>query len=189
MIYRTFGKRALDIVISMVALMFLWPILLLVAFLIKIFDPGPVIFRQNRVGRNGELFVFYKFRSMPLNTGDIPSDSIGVVEVGLIGKFIRRTSIDEFPQLFNILRGDMSVVGPRPPIPRQIELIEARRANGALLCRPGLTGLAQIKSFNGMTVFQKADFDGAYARSVTFLGDIKIILGTFTYLLKPPPVY
>ena len=83
----------------------------------------------------------------------------------------------------------MSIVGPRPPITSQIELIETRRANGALLCRPGLTGLAQICSFDGMTVSQKAAFDETYARSVTFLGDVKIILGTFTYLLKPPPVY
>ena len=83
----------------------------------------------------------------------------------------------------------MSMVGPRPPIASQVELIETRRANGALLCRPGLTGLAQIRSFDGMTVSQKAAFDGTYARSVTFLGDIRIIIGTFIYLLKSPPVY
>ncbi|WP_445767928.1 sugar transferase [Rheinheimera sp.] len=189
MIYRAFGKRVLDIFVSLAALMLLSPLLLIAALLIKVFDPGPVIFCQNRIGRNGEPFVFYKFRSMPVNTGDIPSDRIGAVKIRPVGRFIRRTSIDELPQLFNILRGDMSIVGPRPPITSQIELIETRRANGALLCRPGLTGLAQICSFDGMTVSQKAAFDGTYARSVTFLGDVKIILGTFTYLLKPPPVY
>lgn len=189
MIYRAFGKRVFDIFFSLLALLLLSPLLVVVALLIKVFDPGPVIFRQNRVGRNGESFVFYKFRSMPVNTGDIPSDKIGAVRIGAVGRFIRRTSIDELPQLLNILKGDMSIVGPRPPITSQTELIGLRRSNGALLCRPGLTGLAQIRSFDGMTVPQKAEFDGMYARSISFLGDIKIVLGTFTYLLKPPPVY
>jgi O-antigen biosynthesis protein WbqP len=189
MIYRVFFKRDLDIFFSLAAMLLLSPLLLIVALLIKVFDPGPVIFRQKRVGINGEPFVFYKFRSMPVNTVDIPSDKIGALKIRRVGRFIRRTSIDELPQLFNILRGDMSIVGPRPPIASQIELIGLRRSNGALLCRPGLTGLAQIRSFDGMTVLQKAEIDGVYARSITLLGDIKIILGTFTYLVKPPPVY
>ena len=189
MIYRAFGKRIFDTFFSLLALLLLSPLLMAVAMLIKILDPGPVIFRQSRIGRNGESFVFYKFRSMPMSTGDIPSDRIGAVKIGPLGKFIRRTSIDELPQLFNILRGDMSVVGPRPPIASQIKLIETRRANGALLFRPGLTGLAQIRSFDGMTISQKAEYDGIYARSMTFLGDVKIILNTFIYLFKPPPVY
>lgn len=189
MIYRAFGKRVFDVFFSLLALVLLSPLLLVVSLLIRVFDPGPVIFRQNRIGRNGETFAFYKFRSMPVNTGDIPSDKIGAVRIGPVGRFIRRTSIDELPQLFNILRGDMSIVGPRPPIASQVELIGLRRSNGALLCRPGLTGLAQISSFDGMTVPQKAEFDGIYARSITLLGDVKIVLGTLTYLLKPPPVY
>ena len=102
---------------------------------------------------------------------------------------IRRTNLDELPQLFNILKGDMSIVGPRPPIPSQQELTELRKANGAIACRPGLTGLAQVSSFDGMTVPQKAAFDGEYAKRISFVGDITIILRTFVYLLKPPPVY
>jgi O-antigen biosynthesis protein WbqP len=188
-IYPTFGKRAFDIFFSLAALLILSPLLLIVALLIKVFDSGPVIFRQRRIGRHGEPFIFYKFRSMPVNTGDIPSDKIRDIEIGRVGRFIRRTSMDELPQLFNILRGDMSIVGPRPSIASQRELIEARRSNGALLCRPGLTGLTQIRSFDGMTVSQKAESDAAYARSITLFGDVKIILGTFSYLLKPPPVY
>jgi O-antigen biosynthesis protein WbqP len=189
MIYRAFGKRALDVLISFTTLTLLSPLMLTVALLIIALDPGPIIFRQIRIGRNAKPFVFYKFRSMPLNTGEAPSDQIGAVKIGPVGWFIRRTNIDELPQLFNILRGDMSLVGPRPPIASQTELIEARRTNGALLCLPGLTGLAQINSFDGMTTSQKAMLDGIYARSVTFGGDAKIIFGTFTYLLRPPPVY
>lgn len=189
MIYQRYGKRALDIIFSLLFLSLLFPVLVIVAASIKISDPGPAIFRQLRIGRYGNAFVFYKFRSMPLNTGDIPSDRLGQVKLKPVGKFIRRTNIDELPQLFNILRGDMSIVGPRPPIGSQVELLEARRANGALNCRPGLTGLAQVNSFDGMTAYQKADFDSRYAQSVTLFGDLKIICRTFLYLLKPPPVY
>lgn len=187
--YQAFGKRALDISCAFLALLVLSPLLLLTALLIKVLDPGPVIFRQQRVGRNGTSFAFYKFRSMPVNTANVPSDQLGTVRIKPIGWFIRRTNIDELPQLVNILKGDMSVVGPRPPIPSQTDLVEMRRVNGALRCRPGLTGLAQVSSFNGMTVAKKAEFDGEYARSITFLQDVKIVLNTFVYLLKPPPVY
>jgi len=187
--YQHFGKRLLDLLIVFSATLVLLPFLFLIAVLIKAFDPGPIIFKQQRVGFNGATFSFYKFRSMPVNTGDIPSDKVGQVELTWIGKLIRRTNIDELPQLFNVLKGDMSIVGPRPPIPAQEELTELRRVNGALTCRPGLTGLAQVSSFDGMSVPQKAAFDGDYARCITLIGDIKIILRTFLYLLKPPPVY
>jgi len=187
--YKVSGKRVLDISLIFIAVTLLSPAMLLIALLIKIFDPGPVFFKQKRVGRDGELFWFYKFRSMPINTGDIPSDEVGQIKLTRIGRFIRRTNLDELPQLLNILRGDMSVVGPRPPIDDQQELVELRKKSGALQLRPGLTGLAQIKSFNGMTFAEKAAFDAEYYQNISFLNDIKIILNTFTYLLKPPPVY
>jgi O-antigen biosynthesis protein WbqP len=187
--YIIFGKRWFDISSSILAVIFLSPILLIIAILIKLFDPGPIIFRQKRIGLNGRLFEFYKFRSMPINTGDIPSDKIGQVRLTWIGRFIRRSNIDELPQLFNILIGDMSIVGPRPPLTSQTELIELRRKNGSIRCRPGLTGLAQVSSFSGMKISEKADFDGIYSKSISFRRDILIILKTFLYLLKPPPVY
>lgn len=187
--YQRFGKRLLDLFIVVLATLILLPFMVLIAFLIKIFDPGPIIFKQKRVGRGGNVFDFYKFRSMPVNTGDLPSDKVGQVKLTWIGKLIRRTNLDELPQLFNVLKGDMSIVGPRPPIPAQIELTDLRRENGALLCRPGLTGLAQVSSFDGMSVLEKAAFDGKYAARISFMGDIGIILRTFVYLLKPPPVY
>jgi O-antigen biosynthesis protein WbqP len=187
--YSSFGKRLLDILIVVSSVVFLSPLLILVAVLIKIFDPGPILFKQVRVGRNGYSFLFYKFRSMPVHTGDIASDEIGEIKISWVGRIIRRTNIDELPQLLNILKGDMSFVGPRPPIQSQWELVEFRKDNGALECLPGLTGLAQINSFDGMTAQQKAEFDGRYVRNITFLNDIKIILNTFLYLFKPPPVY
>lgn len=188
-LYNKLGKRAFDIFIVFCAVICLSPLILITAILIKIYDPGPIIFKQQRIGRNGDNFAFYKFRSMPVNTGDLASDQVGQVKLTWVGKMIRRTNIDELPQLFNILKGDMSIVGPRPPIGKQLELIQIRAENSALALRPGLTGLAQVNSFDGMTVPQKAAFDGQYAKDISFLTDVKIILNTVTYLFKPPPVY
>ena len=187
--YTTIGKRLLDVFIVLLAIITLLPAILFIIVLIKLFDPGPIIFKQKRVGQGGKLFDFYKFRSMPVNTGDMPSDKVGKVKLTWVGRFIRRTNLDELPQLFNIFKGDMSIVGPRPSIPSQAELVQLRQKNGAIHSRPGLTGLAQIMSFDGMSVAEKAELDGKYAKQTTFLHDVGIILRTFLYLLKPPPVY
>lgn len=182
-------KRALDLFFIFVSLVLLSPLLVLVSVLIKVFDPGPIIFKQSRIGFRGELFNFYKFRSMPVNTKDLPSDEIGSLKLTWIGKLIRRTSIDELPQLFNIIKGDMSLVGPRPAIPAQKKLIGLRSKNNVFSVLPGLTGLAQISSYNGMTDESKVLFDEKYCSEISLLNDLKIIFKTFTYLLKPPPVY
>ena len=187
--YRNGLKRLLDIVLAALAGLLLSPLLLVVAIAIKLTDPGPVIFRQKRVGTGGRLFDFYKFRSMPVNTGDVPSDQLAEMRLSAIGRFIRRTNIDELPQLWNVLRGDLSIVGPRPPIPSQAELIERRRQSGALDCRPGLTGWAQVNAYDGMSVAEKAAYDGEYARRLSPLQDLRIIARTFGYFLKPPPKY
>lgn len=187
--YSYWGKRVFDVCFSLIALIVLSPIILCISFLILLFDPGPVIFKQNRVGRFGQSFVLFKFRSMPIDTDSIPSDQIGVIKISYIGRFIRRTCVDELPQLFNVLRGDMSIVGPRPSLTQQTELISLRFANGVSSCRPGLTGLAQINAFDGMSVVQKASLDARYAQEITLIQDVKIIFATFLYLIKPPPVY
>lgn len=187
--YKVFFKRVLDFIGAAIALVILSPIMLVVALMIKIFDPGPVIFSQTRTGRQGNEFRFYKFRSMPVNTGDIPSGDLGKIELSWIGRFIRRTNLDELPQLLNIVRGDMSIIGPRPPIPKQTTLIELRKQNGALELRPGLTGLAQVSSYDGMPEEEKARYDGLYAANVTLWKDALIVLKTFIYVLKPPPKY
>jgi O-antigen biosynthesis protein WbqP len=182
-------KRLLDVAIAGVALILLLPLLAAVALLIKIGDPGPVIFCQQRTGAGGRPFRFYKFRSMPVGTGDVPSDKLNDVKLTAVARFIRRTNIDELPQLWNIVKGDMSLVGPRPPLPSQTKLIELRRANGALDCRPGLTGLAQVNSYDGLSVERKAELDGRYAARASLATDLAIVLRTFGYLMKPPPKY
>ena len=187
--YRRGLKRAFDIVLAALACLLLALPMLLVALAIKLGDPGPVIFRQKRVGADGRLFDFYKLRSMPVDTGDIPSDLLGQVQLTRVGRLIRRTSVDELPQLWNVLRGDMSLVGPRPPLPAQAELTALRRENGALACRPGLTGWAQVNSFDGMSVAEKAALDGEYARRMSLAMDLAILARTVLYLLRPPPKY
>ena len=183
------GKRLGDIIFSIISLFFLSPIFLVTAISILLFDKGPLFFTQNRVGKRNKSFLFIKFRSLPLKTPNLPSDRLGKVKISLIGKIIRRTNIDELPQLINILKGEMSFVGPRPAISSQIELIEERIKNGSINCLPGLTGLAQVKAYNGMSFLEKARYDGIYFKNVSFLKDITIILRTFIYLLTPPPKY
>lgn len=187
--YRRYGKRLLDIFLSGIASLVLSPVMILVAVAILLEDGQPVLFRQRRVGHKGEPFTVLKFRSMPVNTGDIPSAQANTARITRIGAIIRRTNIDELPQLFNIFRGDMSIVGPRPALASQKELCELRERQGVLQCKPGLTGLAQINSYDGMPDTEKAAWDAQYCNHVTFLNDVRIILRTFLYLLKPPPVY
>ena len=187
--YSRWGKRLLDVLLSGAALLTLSPLILLAALAIRLEDGGPALFRQKRVGRNREPFTVLKFRSMPVNTGDVPSAEAGAARITRVGGLISRTNIDELPQLINILRGDMSVVGPRPALAQQEELCAMREAKGALRCKPGLTGLAQINSYDGMPDREKATWDAQYCAAVSLIGDVKIILGTFRYLLKPPPVY
>ena len=188
-LYLYFGKRLFDIIFSLSVLIILSPLILLICLLIKLFDSGPIIFKQKRFGMNSNIFYIYKFRSMSVNTKNISSDKINELNLNWVGKFIRRTNIDELPQLFNILKGDMTFVGPRPALPSQIDLIQLRRKNGILFFKPGLTGLAQISSYDGMNLNTKVNFDKEYIDSISFKSDILIILKTFVYLLKPPPVY
>lgn len=187
--YERHGKRALDIVIAAGAISLLWPLMLAVSVAIKLEDRGPVIYRQARVGKNGGPFELLKYRSMPVRTASIESRHAENLPVTRIGRLIRRLSIDELPQLVCILRGDMSVVGPRPAIADQTLLLELRRSSGAFALRPGLTGLAQVNSFDQMSVDEKAAFDGEYARTVSLIRDLGILLRTVTYLRKPPPTY
>ena len=157
--------------------------------MIYIFDNGPIIYTQSRTGRNGKKFIIYKFRSLPVNTKLLSSDSLPNIKTKFIGKFLRRTNIDELPQIINILKGDMSFVGPRPPLPTQLELIDLRYQNNSISCYPGLTGLAQIRGYDGMSVPEKAKFDDIYYKNISFMQDFIIIISTIFYLLKKPPKY
>jgi O-antigen biosynthesis protein WbqP len=182
-------KRLVDIILSLILLVCLSPIFLIIAFIIRLQDSGPSIFSQGRIGKNGIVFRFYKFRSMPLSTPNVESIDTKQLQITPFGKFIRRTNLDEIPQFYNVLNGDMSFIGPRPPIPSQTELIELRRMNGALKLSPGLTGWAQVNSFNGMSVSEKAKFDGEYASKISFGFEVLILLKTILYFTKKPPTY
>jgi lipopolysaccharide/colanic/teichoic acid biosynthesis glycosyltransferase len=187
--YHRFGKRLLDLLLSILAILILSPLLMVSAIAIRLEDGGPALFRQERVGKYQKPFTLFKFRSMPVNTGDIPSAEAEKVRITRIGSFIRRTNIDELPQLFNIFLGDMSIVGPRPALARQETLCQLRAEKGVFTCKPGLTGLAQVNAYDNMPDAEKASWDGQYCGHVTLWRDVGIILRTFGYLLKPPPAY
>lgn len=187
--YRTTFKRVVDIVLSAGALVAGLPVMIVAGLAIWLEDRGPALFRQTRVGKGGSAYLLFKLRSMPVNSGDLPSTQAGQLRTTRVGRIIRRTNVDELPQLFNILRGDMSVVGPRPALASQTELIVLRRTSGAFDCKPGLTGLAQVNSYDGMPETEKAEWDGRYAAGISFVNDCRIILRTVAYLGRRPPVY
>lgn len=187
--YRSIGKPLIDRLIGMVAILALLPLLLVTAILIRLEDGGAALFRQQRVGKDGELFEIFKFRSMPMGTPTRTSAEAEELELTQVGRVIRRLNIDELPQLINIVRGEMSLIGPRPGLPSQTALHDLRRENGALALKPGISGLAQVEAYDGMPESEKAIWDGRYAASMGFAGDIMIVFRTILYLLKPPPTY
>jgi len=184
--YKHFVKRMIDIVLSLLGIIVLAIPMLIVAIIIKVDDPGPALFKQKRVGINKTYFQLYKFRSMKLNTPDIPTHMLENPEQYLIGigALIRKLSIDELPQLFNILKGDMSVIGPRPALWNQDDLIEERDKYGANNVKPGLTGWAQINGRDELEIPVKAKLDGEYVEKMSFLFDCKCFLGTILSVLK-----
>lgn len=187
--YPTVFKRLLDVVAAGLLLVVLAPLLACIAAAIRLEDGGPALYRQRRLGRGGREFLLLKFRSMPVNTESLPSSMAGSLRVTRVGRVIRRTNLDELPQLVNILKGEMSLVGPRPALPSQRDLIAMREDAGATRCRPGLTGLAQVSAYTGMPVTEKAELDGRYATRISLAGDLAILFRTIGYLRRPPPVY
>ncbi len=182
MIYRV-CKRAFDIVFSIILFILFIPLWVIIPILIKLDSPGRIIFKQKRVGLNSSYFTIYKFRSMKEGTPDIPTDVLKKqINQELlntrIGKFLRRYSLDEIPQLVNILKGDMSFVGPRPALYNQDYLIKLRKEKGIDKIRPGVTGLAQISGRDELTIEQKVEYDYKYLKQASFLLDLKIIIIT-----------
>lgn len=191
-------KRAMDILVAGGALLFFAPLLALIAVLIKLESPGPVLFRQSRGGLNGQSFTIFKFRSMRCqeNGSKVIQAKRDDDRITAIGRIIRKTSIDELPQLLNVLRGDMSIVGPRPHALAHDEHYGAVIANYHLRfrARPGLTGLAQIKGLRGGTseveaMAARIDADNEYIERWTLSGDIKILLMTVPHLLMAENAY
>ncbi len=182
-------KRFNDIIASLLIIIIMIPLFILIGLIIFLLDFHNPIFSHKRVGKNATLFSFYKFRSMPINTPNVESNELEEIKITFFGKLIRRLNLDELPQFFSILIGDMSLIGPRPPIPSQTNLINIRKENGSIKLLPGLTGWAQVNSYDNMPDYEKAALDGYYYKHVSFLLDLKIILLTLFYLTKPPPSY
>ena len=180
-------KRILDIALAICILMGAWPFMLIAAIAIKIEDPkGPVIFKQIRVGKDKKPFKIYKFRSMWTETPDVPTHLLSNPNqfITKVGSFLRKTSIDETPQLINILRGDMSFVGPRPSLFSQEDLIAERDKRNVHSIRPGLTGLAQVHGRDELSIPVKAAYDGEYIGKISFKLDLKIFFRTFVSVAK-----
>ena len=179
--YRRYIKRPLDIVFALVLLIALAPIYLITAVIIKLESKGPVIFKQQRFGRNKKPFTVYKFRTMatsaPSNMATNQfTDSASYITRA--GKIMRKLSIDELPQLINVIKGDMSMIGPRPVVLAEIGLIQLRDKNDSNDVRPGITGWAQANGRDDMDDVTKADFDGYYAANLSPIMDVKAILKT-----------
>ena len=182
-------KRGFDILLAIFLILALLPVYIIVALIVFVQDFGKPIFKQMRVGKGGKQFMFYKFRSMPLKTPNVESHHKDKLKITPFGKFIRRTNLDELPQFINVLKGDMSFIGPRPPIPSQENLISMRRDNKSLFLKPGLTGWAQVNSYDNMPEDVKAKFDGEYADRISLKMDLLILFKTVIYFTKKPPAY
>jgi len=179
--YCRFVKRALDIIISAAGLIILALPMAVAALAIKLCDGGRVIFRQERVGLGGRHFICYKFRTMtPEAPHDCATRELFDAEkyITPVGRFLRRASVDELPQLLNVLKGDMSIVGPRPVIPAETELVGLREALGVYSVRPGITGLAQVRGRDCVSICRKAAYDAQYAESLSLWGDISLLFKT-----------
>ncbi len=185
--YKKLVKRLLDIVLSLVGLIVSAIPMAVITLVIKREDPGPAVFKQKRFGIHKSFFTLYKFRSMKLSTPhDVPTHQLEDPEQYLLksGKIIRKYSLDELPQLLNIFKGDMSVIGPRPALWNQDDLIEERDKYGANDVKPGLTGWAQINGRDELEIPVKAKLDGEYAQKLSFLFDCRCFFGTFLKVLR-----
>jgi len=171
-------KRLFDVVAALLGLIVLGPLLLVLVVIIRRDSPGPGIFSQDRVGRNGRVFRCHKLRSMTRGAPNVPTHEAAVSHITDLGRVLRRTKLDELPQLWNVLLGEMSLVGPRPCLPSQSELIAEREKRGVLRIRPGITGLSQIEGIDMSEPVRLAERDADYVRSRSFVGDLRILLRT-----------
>lgn len=171
-------KRITDISIAVIGLPIALSFILICIALVKLSSRGPAIFRQTRVGLHEKLFTCYKLRTMYVDTRNAPSHETAASAVTPVGKWLRRLKLDELPQLWNILCGDMSFVGPRPCLPSQVELIEARRARGLYAIRPGITGIAQVAGIDMSNPQKLAKVDAEYLDMMSMRTDLRLILAT-----------
>lgn len=179
-------KRIFDFLMSLIAIIILSPVILIVALAVKFTSPGPMLFKQRRIGKDNIEFEIYKFRTMRIDTPNVPTHLLENPEQWItpVGKFLRKTSLDELPQLFNILKGEMSIVGPRPALYNQSDLRDMRTAVGVHKLIPGLTGWAQINGRDEIPLSLKVRLDKEYLDRKSFLFDIKIIFMTVLSVIK-----
>lgn len=179
-------KRFLDVLFSLVLLIILSPLFLIISILIKLNSKGTVFFTQMRIGRNNNLFKFYKFRTMRVGTPNVATDKLGDAKsyITSVGKVLRKTSLDEIPQLINILKGDMTFVGPRPALYNQYNLKELRTKAGVHALVPGVTGWAQVNGRDHNDDFQKTELDRYYLNHKSLKLDLKIVLMTVFKVLR-----
>lgn len=173
-------NRALDLLLAAAGLVVAAPVIGVCAVAIRMTSPGPAIFRQVRVGKDERPFVCLKLRTMAVNSANVPTHEIGASSVTPIGQRLRRVKLDELPQLWNILKGEMSFVGPRPCLPSQTELVEARRAYGLNRIRPGITGVSQVAGVDMSHPQKLAALDATYLPNMSLGTDLRLILATLT---------
>lgn len=179
-------KRIFDFIMSLLAIICLSPIIIIVSLIIKFTSEGPILFKQRRIGKDNKEFNIYKFRTMRVDTPNVATHLLENPEqyITAIGKFMRKTSLDELPQLFNILKGEMSIVGPRPALYNQLDLRDMRTEVGVHKLVPGLTGWAQINGRDEIPLDVKVGLDKEYLDKKSFLFDLKIIFLTVIKVLK-----
>ena len=179
-------ERFSDFIISLILLTLLSPLFLIIGIIIKLDSKGPVFFTQKRIGKNNELFKFYKFRTMKVGTPDVATDKLGDSKsyITSIGRFLRKSSLDELPQIINILKGDMTFVGPRPALYNQYELKELRTKVGVHRILPGVTGWAQINGRDNNDDYEKTEHDKYYLDNKSLGLDLKIIFRTVFKVLR-----
>ena len=185
--YRKYIKRIIDFILSLVAIVIFSPFLLLIAILIKLDSEGPVLFKQKRIGMHKTHFYMLKFRTMRIDSPkDVPTHLLENPDqwITRMGKILRKTSLDELPQLFNIIKGEMSIIGPRPALWNQYDLIAERDKYGANDVRPGLTGWAQVNGRDELPIEVKAKYDGEYVQKMSFMFDLKCLLKTVVSVIK-----
>ena len=185
--YKHFLKRVIDFILSLIGLIVLSPVFIILCVWIKLDSKGPIFFKQKRVGKNKKYFNILKFRTMYIDTPkDMPTHMLSNPDqyITMAGKFLRKTSLDELPQIINILKGEMAIIGPRPALWNQDDLIAERDKYGANDIKPGLTGWAQINGRDELEIDVKAALDGEYVRRMSFPFDVKCFFGTITSVLK-----
>lgn len=185
--YKKVIKRIIDFILSLCGLIILSPVFIILCIWIKLDSKGPILFKQKRIGINKSNFNIYKFRTMYIDTPkDMPTHMLANPDqfITRAGKFLRKTSLDELPQIINILKGEMSIIGPRPALWNQDDLIAERDKYQANNVRPGLTGWAQINGRDELEIPVKARLDGEYVKRISFLFDLKCFFGTITSVLR-----